>query len=161
MCIRDRLFGLLSKNSRKYRDAGNFYAGYIDYSTGKYEAALSRFESLRNHPEFGEQVAFYSAQSTFFNNRLDEAVRLAESFLNSYPRSEHATEMYRILGNSLYRQGKTTTAIPYYENYFAATAQPLRGDAYFMGLSYVEARKYNEAVQMFQKAVGELSLIHI
>ncbi|SFU30327.1 Tetratricopeptide repeat-containing protein [Porphyromonadaceae bacterium KHP3R9] len=150
-----RLFGLLSKNSRKYRDAGNFYAGYIDYSTGKYEAALSRFESLRNHPEFGEQVAFYSAQSTFFNNRLDEAVRLAESFLNSYPRSEHATEMYRILGNSLYRQGKTTTAIPYYENYFAATAQPLRGDAYFMGLSYVEARKYNEAVQMFQKAVGE------
>ncbi|MEA5063698.1 MAG: tetratricopeptide repeat protein, partial [Petrimonas sp.] len=150
-----RLFGLLSQNSKKYRDAGNFYAGYIDYTNGNYEAALRRFEGLRNHSEFGEQVAFYSAQSTFFNNKLDEAIRLAESFLNAYPRSGHATEMYRVLGNSNYRLGRVTRAIPYYENYFANTTQPLRGDAYFMGLSYVEARKFNEAVQMFQKAVGE------
>ena len=150
-----RLFGLLSQNSRKYRDAGNFYTGYIDYTNGNYDAALRRFEGLRNHPEFGEQVAFYSAQSTFFNNKLDEAIRLAESFLNTYPRSEHATEMYRVLGNSNYRQGRATSAIPYYEKYFANTAKPLRGDAYFMGLSYVEAGKLNEAVQMFQRAAGE------
>lgn len=150
-----RLFGLLSQNSKKYRDSGNFYAGYIDYTNGNYDAALRRFEGLRNHPEFGEQVAFYSAQSTFFNNKMDEAIQLAESFLNAYPRSEHSTEMYRVLGNSHYRRGRATTAIPYYENYFAGTTRPLRGDAYFMGLSYVEARKFNEAVQMFQKAVGE------
>ncbi len=150
-----RLFGLLSQNSKKYRNAGNFYAGYIDYTNGNYDAALRRFEGLRNHPEFGEQVAFYSAQSTFFNNKLDEAIRLADSFLKAYPRSEHNTEMYRVLGNSHYRQGRATTAIPYYENYFGSTARPLRGDAYFMGLSYMEARRFNEAVQMFQKAVGE------
>ena len=150
-----RLFGLLSQNSRKYRDAGNFYTGYIDYTNGNYDAALRRFEGLRNHPEFGEQVAFYSAQSTFFNNRLDEAIRLAKSFLNTYPRSEHTTEMYRVLGNSHYRQGRATSAIPYYENYFAKTNNPLRGDAYFMGLSYVEAGKLSEAVQMFQRAAGE------
>ena len=150
-----RLFGLLSQNSKKYRNAGNFYAGYIDYTNGNYDAALRRFEGLRNHPEFGEQVAFYSAQSTFFNNKLDEAIRLADSFLKAYPRSEHNTEMYRVLGNSHYRQVRATTAIPYYENYFGSTARPLRGDAYFMGLSYMEARRFNEAVQMFQKAVGE------
>ncbi|HCF81550.1 MAG TPA: hypothetical protein DER39_07590, partial [Porphyromonadaceae bacterium] len=73
---------------KKYRNAGNFYAGYIDYTNGNYDAALRRFEGLRNHPEFGEQVAFYSAQSTFFNNKLDEAIRLADSFLKAYPRSE-------------------------------------------------------------------------
>ena len=33
--------------------------------------------------------------------------------------------------------------------------KPLRGDAYFMGLSYFETAKYNEALQMFQQAVGE------
>jgi TolA-binding protein len=149
-----RLFGLLSQNSHKYCDAGNFYAGYIEYTNGNYDAALRRFEGLRSHPEFGEQVAFYSAQSTFFNNKFDEAIRLAESFLNTYPRSEHTTEMYRVLGNSHYRQGRATSAIPYYDNYFTKTNNPLRGDAYFMGLSYVEVGKQNEAVQMFQRAVG-------
>jgi len=154
-----RLFGLLSQNSKKYRDYGSFYAGYIDYTNGNYDAALRRFEGLRNHPEFGEQVAFYSAQSTFFDNKLDEAIRLAESFLSVYPHSEHITEIYRVLGNSHYRQGRAATAIPYYENYFAGTVRPLRGDAYFMGLSYVEARKFHEAVQMFQKAVGERDVL--
>ena len=150
-----RLFGLLSQNSRQYRDAGSFYTGYIDYTNGNYDAALRRFEPLRNHPEFGEQVAFYSAQSAFFNNKLDEAIRLSETFLNAYLRSEHATEINRVLGNSHYRQGRASRAIPYYENYFAKTDKPLRGDAYFMGLSYAEAGKWGDAVKMFRKAVGE------
>lgn len=149
-----RLFGLLSKNSRKYRDAGDFYLGYIEYSDGNYDAALNRFERLKNHPEYREEVAFYNTQATFFNNNLEEAIRLSEAFLNTYPQSSHKTEIYRVLGNSNYRLGRSSRAISYYENYLAGTEKPLRGDAYFLGLSYFETGKFNDAVRMFQQAVG-------
>ena len=150
-----RYFGLLSQNSTQYRDAGNFYLGYIDYSNGDYRSALQRFQSLRNNPEYEEEVAFYTAQATFFEGNIDEAIKLSDAFLYRYPHSSHATELNRVLGNSYYRLGQPTRAIPYYEKYMYMAEKPLRGDAYFMGLSYFETAKYNEALQMFQQAVGE------
>lgn len=151
----EQYFGLLSQNSRKYRDAADFYLGYIEYVNGNYKQALSRFERLRNHPEYQEDIAFYTAQSTFFDGKIDEAIRLSDAFLIRFPSSEHNTELNRIIGNSYYRLGQPTRAIPYYERYVASTQKPLRGDAYFMGLSYFETGKYNEALQMFQQSVGE------
>ncbi len=150
-----RYFGLLSRNSQRYRDAADFYLGYIDYSNQNYAGALQRFERLRNHPEYQEEVAFYSAQATFFDGKIDEAIRLSESFIQRYPASEHQTEMHRVLGNSYYRLGQPSRAIPYYEQYISGTTRPLRGDAYFLGLSYFESGRYNDAVNMFQLAVGE------
>lgn len=150
-----RLFGLLSQNSSKYRDAAAFYLGYIEYSNGNYAEALRRFERLRNHPEYAEEVAFYIAQATFFDGKIDEAVRLSEAFISRYPSSEHVTEAYRVLGNGYYRLGQPSRAVPYYERYLSGVEKPLRGDAYFLGLSYFETANYNKAVQMFQQAVGE------
>jgi TolA-binding protein len=149
-----RFFGLLSQNSTKYRDAADFYLGYIDYSNSDYAGALQRFQRLKDHPEYSEEVAFYTAQAAFFDGRLEEAVRLSESFVNRYPQSEHRTELYRVLGNSHYRLGQAPRAIPYYEHYISSIGRPLRGDAYFLGLSYFETGKYNEAVTLFQQAVG-------
>jgi len=150
-----RYFGLLSRNSVKYRDAADFYLGYIDYSHQNYNAALERFERLRSHPEYQEEIAFYTAQAAFFDGRIDEAIRLSENFTQRYPTSEHQTEMHRVLGNSYYRLGQPSRAIPYYEYYITTIDRPLRGDAYFLGLSYFESGRYNDAVAMFQQAVGE------
>lgn len=150
-----RYFGLLSLNSAKYRDSSNFYLGYIDYSNGDYRSALNRFESLKNHPEYEEEISFYTAQATFYEGRIDEAIRLSEAYLQRYPHSTHTTELNRILGNSYYRLGQPTRAIPYYEKYMYTAEKPLRGDAYFMGLSYFESAKYNEALKLFQQSVGE------
>lgn len=150
-----RRFGLLSLNSSRYRDAANFYIGYIDYSNQDYAAALRRFEPLKDHPDYREEVAFYTAQAAFFDGRLEEAVRLAESFRAQYPHSGHLTELNRVLGNSFFRLGQPSRAITCYERYLAATDRPLRGDAYFLGLSYSENGKPEEALRMFQLAVGE------
>jgi len=150
-----RRFGLLSLNSSRYRDAANFYLGYIDYTNKNYRAALERFQRLKNHPEYREEIAFYTAQATFFEGSLEEALRLSESFLSQYPHSGHITEINRVLGNSYFRLGQPSRAIPYYEQYLASTTRPLRGDAYFLGLSYAENGKLEESLRMFQLAVGE------
>ena len=149
-----RYFGLLSQNSTKYRDAADFYLGYIAYANSDYVGALQRFQRLKDHPEYSEEVAFYTAQAAFFDGRLEEAVRLSESFINRYPQSEHRTELNRVLGNSHYRLGQAPRAIPYYEYYISHIGRPLRGDAYFLGLSYFETGKYDQAVTLFQQAVG-------
>jgi TolA-binding protein len=149
-----RFFGLLFQNSSKYRDAADFYLGYIDYSNKNYTAALQRFQRLKDHPEYQEEVAFYTAQAAFFDGRIDDAVRLAGSFVSRYPQSSHQPEMHRVLGNSYYRLGQPSRAIPHYEDYLAHIEKPLRGDAYFLGLSYSETGRWNEAAAMFQQAAG-------
>jgi len=154
-----RYFGLLYQNSKKYRDAADYYLGYIDYTNAEYDAALQRFERLRNHPEFGEEVAFYTAQAIFFKENLQEAIQLAQNFVEKYPQSNHNPEMYRVLGNSYFRLGQPTKAISNYRHYFDKTDKPLRGDAYFMGLGYAETNQYREAIRMFQLAVGEPDML--
>jgi len=150
-----RLFGLLYLNSSKYRDAADFYLGYIDYANKNYTAALQRFQRLKDHPEYREEVSFYTAQAAFFDGRFDEAISLAEAFVSRYPQSSHLPEMHRVLGNSYFRLGQPSQAISSYEDYLAHTEKPLRGDSYFLGLSYFETGKFNEAAAMFQQAVGE------
>ncbi len=150
-----RYFGLLSQNSLTYRDAADFYLGYIEYANGNYTQALSRFERLRNHPLYQEDISFYTAQAAFFDGKIDESIQLSEAYLLRYQNSQHITELNRIIGNSYYRLGQPTRAIPFYERYIANVDRPLRGDAYFMGLSYFETERYNEALRMFQQAVGE------
>ena len=150
-----RYFELLYRNSKKYRDTADYYLGYIDYTNADYDAALKRFERLRNHPEFGEEVAFYTAQTTFFKEKLQEAIQLAQNFLEKYPQGAHSPEMYRVLGNSYFRLGQPTKAISNYQHYFEKTDKPLRGDAYFMGLAYAETNQYPEAIRMFQLSVGD------
>lgn len=150
-----RLFGLLSQNSNKYRDAASFYLGYIEYSNGNYAEALRRFERLKDHPKYSQEVAFYTAQATFFDGKIEEAVRLSEAFVQRYPANEHLSEIYRVLGNSYYRLGQPSRSVSHYEKYLSGVNKPLRGDAYFMGLSYFETANYSKAVQMFQQAVGE------
>ena len=39
-------------------------------------------------------------------------------------------------------------ALTYYEQYLEKTDKPLRGDAYFMGLAYIDAGKYADAIRM-------------
>lgn len=150
-----RLFGLLSLNSIKYKDAGNYYYGHIEYTKGNYSAASRRFERVAQNPKYQQEVAFYRAQMAFLNGNLEEAINLSEAYVNRYPNTEHITEIYRVLGNSYYRLGNTSQAIPYYQRYLNNTEDPLRGDAYFMGLSYLEANELTEAVKMFQYATGE------
>ncbi len=150
-----RLFGLLAQNSEKYRDASDFYYGYIDYTNGNYQSALSRFKRLANHPEYSEEIAFYNAQATFFDNNQEQAINLSESFLSRYPNSKHTAEINRILGNSYYRMGMSSKALTYYERYMFGNERILRGDAYYIGQSYRETGKYNDAVKMFQQATGE------
>ena len=150
-----RLFGLLAQHSRRYGAAGDFYVGYIEFSQGNIPAAMARFDRVRNHPDHQEDVAFFTAQAAFFEGRIEESIQLSNAFSSMYPNSHHNAEIFRMLGNSHFRLGNTARAISYYERFLATGATPLRSDAYFLGLSYVEAGRFNDAVQMFQQAIGE------
>ena len=102
---------------------------------------------------YGEGVVLRGAGG-LFRREVGEAVRLAEAFVRRYPQSGHLGEMYRVLGNANYRLGYANRALTYYEKYMATTDKPLRSDAYFMGLAYIDAGKYADAIRMLQLAVG-------
>ena len=97
-----RLFGLLSQNSETYR-MRPISTWDIDYANSSYTTALQHFERLRNHPEYQEEVAFYTARE-LFDGKIDDAIRLSEASCG-----EHQTNVPG-LGNS-HRLGQPS-AIP-------------------------------------------------
>ena len=62
---------------KHYLDANYFY-GFIAYNDKQYNEALSSFEKVQSHPEYGKIVPFYIASIYYFRGEKDKAIKIAE-----------------------------------------------------------------------------------
>ncbi|NDW10271.1 tetratricopeptide repeat protein [Dysgonomonas sp. 520] len=145
-------FGLLSQNSKKYKEAATYYLAYTDFKKGDYDKALRVFERYKNIPEYKEDAQFFLLQGAFLKNELNSAISQSESYIKTYPSSKNLVEVYRILGNSYNRTGDRAQSISYYEKYLALDENPVREDMYLLGTSY-------SAMKEYQKAIDALELV--
>ena len=64
-------------DDKHYLDANYFY-GFIAYNDKQYNEALSSFEKVQSHPEYGKIVPFYIASIYYFRGEKDKAIKIAE-----------------------------------------------------------------------------------
>lgn len=148
-------FELLSKNSNKYFEPAIYYLAYINFQDGKYDKALATFEQLKNNPEYKEQSLFFITQGLFLKNNLNEAINAGSDYLNTYPNNQNATEIYRILGNSYYRQGDINKSITNYERYLLSESKPFAEDMLQLGTAYTQIGDYQKAIKALQFAASK------
>lgn len=146
------LFGTLTSSSTKYKEASTYYRAYIDFYEGNYDKAISVFEVLQNVPEYKEQSMFFITQSFFLKKDLDKAINSGLNYLSIYPSSKNNTEIYRILGNSYYRQSDLPRSISFYEKYMPSTEHPLREDMYLLGIAYTSNNSIEKSIKALQYA---------
>lgn len=141
-----RLFGLLTRNSNKYGEPAAYYLAYANFQDGEYDQAIPIFRKLKNKAEYKETATFFLMQSAFLQGDLNETIIEGQDYISSYPNSKNTTEVYRLLGNSYYRQGNTTNAIANYERYLENTEVPFRDDMYQLAEAYYQTGSYSNAV---------------
>lgn len=139
----------------EYAQASTYYIAYIDYATGKYDAAMREFNRLKKNPEYREQANYYIAQINYIEDNHDEVVKLADRLLRMYPDSENNTELYRIAGNSYYQLGNQNRAISMLREYVASTDTPARGELYLLGICEYNDKNYENAVEALSQTVTE------
>ncbi len=147
-------FALLAKNSNKYYEPAAYYKAYIDFQDGKYDNALTTFERLKSNPEYKEQSLFFITQGLFLKNNLSEAISAGNNYLSAYPNNQNSAEIYRILGNSYYRQGNINNSISNYEKYLASESKPFAEDMLQLGTAYTKTGDYQNAIKALQYAAS-------
>lgn len=147
-------FEILARNSNRYYEPATYYKAYIDFYEGEYDNAIATFERLKNSNEYKEQSLFFITQGFFLKNDLNGAINAGQNYLNSYPNNKNSAEVFRILGNSYYRQGNTNQAISYYEQYLAKESQPFREDMFQLGTAYAQINSPQQAIKALQFAAS-------
>lgn len=140
------MFGALLRNSNKYKESASFYYASIDFQDGNYKEASKIFRQLKNKPEYKENALFYLIQGSYIEGNLQETIAEGRNFISTYPQSENAAEVYRLLGSSYYKSGDLINAVLNYERYLQSDVQPFREDMFQLADAYYQNNTYNQAI---------------
>ncbi|MDR2955404.1 MAG: tetratricopeptide repeat protein [Prevotella sp.] len=154
-----RLFGLLTRNSGKYSEPASYYLAYANFQDGEYEQAVPIFRRLKAKPEYKEPASFFLIQSAFLQNDLNGTISEGQDYLSAYPNNVNSIEVYRLLGNSYYRLGNTSSAINSYERYVESTNKPFRNDMYQLAEAYYQTGAYSKTVNALKHVASTDDLL--
>ena len=71
--------------------------------------------------------------------------------LKKFPNNKNNAEIYRILGEKAYADGNYPKALDNLKKYEKTTAQVLRADMYYLGVSCLKTDKAQDAVKYLSK----------
>ncbi|MDL2257375.1 tetratricopeptide repeat protein [Bacteroidales bacterium OttesenSCG-928-I14] len=143
------------KSSRKYRDAANYYLGYIEYQRGNFQDALGLFNSVKNTKEFQPEVNYYIAQINFAQGRYSQAINEGKSLINANPGNKLNPEMTRVIGASYYYQLDYDNAVEYLKEYLSKSEDALTKDYYMTGMSYYHLNNFDMSIFYLNKSNPE------
>lgn len=148
------LFGLLTRNSRKYSEPSSYYLAYINFQDKEYDQALPVFRKLKNRPEYKEDATLFLVQGAFVQKQFNEVISEGQDFINSFPNSKNTGEVYRMLGSSYYQNGNINNAVRNYEQYLQTASEPLREDMFQLGDSYYQLGNYTKAAEVLRNSAS-------
>lgn len=146
-------FSRLARSDR-YRAAGAFYRGYLEYAAGNYAAARTLFKEAAGNAELNDVAQYYLAQIDFVQGDFSGALSLSRQLLKNDAVEQFAPEMNRIAGESLFNLGREEEALPYLRRY-ASTTDRIRPSAfYILGVGEYRLGNYQAAIRSLGHAAS-------
>jgi TolA-binding protein len=147
-----RLFSLLNSHSGKYKNASEYYLAYLDYKKPDYDRALTRFNSLKNQPEFNPEIRYYITQIYFAKAKYAQAIQDGLNLLKEYPGNASNPEIERIVGSSFYYEENHAKAAQYLNAFVEKGISVHEKDYYLLGLSHYHLGDYAKAAEYLNKS---------
>lgn len=148
-------FTVLEDVSPEYRLDAVYQLAYIDYARGRYDEALEGFRLAGTDEKYAPYTPYYIADICLEKHDYQKAKRLADTYLEAYPRHEYALSMQRVRGEASYGMGRYAEAVKPLETYCESPeGSHDRKALYTLGMSYYQTGVYSKAVDALGKAVG-------
>jgi tetratricopeptide (TPR) repeat protein len=135
-----------------YLDA-NYYYGFIAYADKEYNEALSCFEKVKDHPEYGKIVPFYLATIYYFRGQKEKAIQIAEQAVKNR-NTLYDLEMKQLLGHAYFEKKEFQKATPLLEEYVNKSEKVTRQDLYELSYCYYQSNQLNKAIDGFKQLSG-------
>ena len=72
-------FNFAKKQNNAYAPAANYYAGFIEYSNGKYDEALTDLKKAESSPSYANVVPYLIANTYYKQGRFDTLIEYSNS----------------------------------------------------------------------------------
>lgn len=130
------------------------HKGQSLFQDGDYSGALSEFQDITGNPSYADlqgDASYWSSLALIALGRLDEADKVLEHFLLSYPNNKNIPEAAYQKGRLLYLQGEYDKAIQVLYTFIEAyKTNPFVANAYYwIGDSLYSTGHFGEAKRVF------------
>ncbi len=137
---------------KHYLDA-NYYYGFLAYADKEYSEALTCFEKVQNHPEYGKIVPFYMATILYFRGDKEKAIKIAEDAVKR-PNMLYDLEMKQLLGHAYFEKKDYKKALPLLEQYVNQSEKVTKQDLYELSFCYYQNNQLPKAIDGFKQLSG-------
>ena len=135
-----------------YLDA-NYYYGFLAYADKQYNDALSSFEKVQDHAQYGQIVPFYLASIYYFRGQKEKAITIAEAAIKKKDLF-YDLEIKQLLGHAYFEKKEYKKALPLLEEYVSKSEKVSREDLYELSYSYYQNNQLNKAIDGFKQLSG-------
>lgn len=146
-------FNLIKNQSGEYGPAANYYAGFIEYSKGDHDAALTDLKRAESNPSYATVVPFLIANVYYKQKKYDELLSYAASVKGRKDIS-NPKEFSMLVAEAYYFKGDYAKAAPAYEEYFTTNQKAETPLLFRAGYANYSLNQTQKAVEYLSKAAG-------
>jgi tetratricopeptide (TPR) repeat protein len=144
-------------DSPKYGSQAKYYSGYMALQNEDYNNADKYLDQV-DDKNLGKDIPYFKATVKFKTGQFQEAIDIAEPYLNSANRKQKS-DVAKIIGESYFNLGKYGKAIPFLTQYKGKHGKWNNSDYYQLGYAYYMQQDYGNAISWFNKIIGSKSAV--
>ena len=142
----------------KYASSSLYYYAHIQYTDGRYEAALKNFNELQKDRRFARIVPSYVARIYYYLGRYDELLQMSGELLKDKDAFKRG-EIHQMVGEVYFSRGEYAKALEHYravggEQLAAKPGCTPQDNDYQVGYSYYMLGNYDSAAVYLSRKTG-------
>jgi len=98
------LFNRIKGGKHKYTYAASYYAGYLEFRNGEYDAALADLKKAEENESYKPLVPYMIVNIYYKKGELDQLIAYAGSVTSSRQDIQNADEFYLLTGEAYFRK---------------------------------------------------------
>jgi TolA-binding protein len=160
------VFNEIKTADHKYTSAANYYAGYIEFRNGDYDAALADLKKAEQNDDYKNIVPLMIVNVYYKKNASDDLIAYAEDVLKNRPDVKNADDIFLITADAYFRKQSYKRAAELFHKY-SEKIKPTEDITYRMGFSeymindFVAAVKDFKSIAMNKDSLGQSAAYYL
>jgi tetratricopeptide (TPR) repeat protein len=146
-------FNFVKRQSNAYSPAANYYAGFIEYSKGKFDEALFDLKKAESSPAYAKIVPYIIANVYYRQGRFDTLLEYTTS-LKGRTDLANSNEIAMLAAEAQYYKGDYKKALESYQKYLDNNAKPESGLLFRAGYANYVAGNTAKGIEYLDKAAA-------
>jgi len=154
------LFNKIKGGKHKYTYAASYYAGYLEFRNGEYDAALTDLKKAEENESYKPLVPYMIVNIYYKKGELDQLISYAGTVTSSKQDIQNADEFYLLTGEAYFRKEDYKKAEENFSKYIQTAKIKANPEIqYRLAYSQFKNAQYEDAAENFKGlAIGNDSI---